>query len=143
MDAITRRLASGNRVTATAYKLEVTTPDGQVLTTVDLNDVRQVTRQGATLRLACTLGDITVEMASLDDAGRLQTYLTVHVVAAITASGGTPPSPTGLRDILRWVTGCGGAPFLGMCVLIGMLGAVAGTLWGGSGDSASQLLATR
>lgn len=81
-------LSNGNRFRATSYMVEVTSPDGDVLETVDINDMVSVTRSGQTVTIQRRDGSTTeLTGASLDDAGRLEATLRPHLATGAEAAG--------------------------------------------------------
>jgi hypothetical protein len=123
-------LESGGRFRATGRLLELTTPDGTVAATFDISDFTSVSRAGSVINLQRSgHGPVTINTASLDDAGRLEAALRIEAGSALVASpsGSASPRSGGARRFFLW--GCLGT--IGLIVLIGIIAALAG---GGEND---------
>jgi hypothetical protein len=130
---VTGALAGGGRYRLTPYMLEVTDATGTPVAQVDRNEIAAVRRQGTTVTVKRRKGgDVVVQGADLDAAGRLEMALGGGSAAA----AGQRPRGSGVGTALKW--GCGGA--VALVVLLGVVVAVAGGKkgTGTSTGSASQ-----
>lgn len=124
MQEHTGRLASGNTFRATPYLVEVTDATGAVLSTIDANDITGVSRAGTAVTLNRASGPVTLDCASLDDAGRLESILRSNA----------PSSPIVLEQKkggLGKKLGIGCLGLIGLIVVIVIVASMAG---GGDDD---------
>ena len=122
---VTGALAGGGRYRATSYMLEVSAPDGSVWETVDVKDIREVRRQGQTVTIRRNKGkDVTLQGATLDDAGRLEATLRGPGTAI------AAPAKKGGRFLKVAGIGCGG-----LLALIIVIVVIAVATSGGGSDS--------
>jgi hypothetical protein len=114
---LTGALAGGGRYRLTPYMLEVTDAGGVLVVQVDRNEIRAVRRQGTTVTVKRRKGgDVVVQGADLDAAGRLEMALGGGSAAVV----GQRPRGSGIGTALKW--GCGGVVVL--VVLLGVAMAV-------------------
>jgi hypothetical protein len=131
---LTGALAGGGRYRLTPYMLEVTDAAGTSIAQVDRNEITAVRRQGTTVTVKRRKGgDVVVQGADLDAAGRLEAALGG---AAPTTPGASARRGGGIGTALKW--GCGGAVALVVLLVVAMAVAGGGKKEGGpSAGSAS------
>lgn len=114
---VTGALAGGGRYRLTPYMLEVTDAAGTSIAQVDRNEITAVRRQGTTVTVKRRKGgDVVVQGADLDAAGRLEAALG----GGPSAAAGQRPRGSGIGTALKW--GCGGV--VALVVLLGVAMAV-------------------
>lgn len=123
-------LANGGTYRVTPFMVDLTDAAGAPVEVIDRNDIKETQRKGNAVTIKRRKGkDITIECASLDDAGRLEMALRG------TFAAGAPPVPVttkkggGFGRFLMF--GCGG--LIGLVVLILII--VAATSGGGGSDT--------
>ncbi len=110
---LTGALAGGGRYRLTPYMLEVTDAGGVLVVQVDRNEIRAVRRQGTTVTVKRRKGgDVVVQGADLDAAGRLEMALGGGSAAVV----GQRPRGSGIGTALKW--GCGGVVALVVLVVV-------------------------
>lgn len=115
---VTGALAGGGRYRATSYMVEISAPDGSVWETLDVKDIREVRRQGQAVTIRRTKGkDVTLQGATLDDAGRLE--------AALGGPGSVMAEPVKRGGGILKVAGIGCGGFLALMVVIIVIAAAA------------------
>lgn len=117
---VTGSLASGGRYRATGYLVEITDASGQIIASLDTNNLSGVQRTGDVVTLQ-RIGDtqVTVTAASLEDAGRLEQSVRASI-AVRQASPAPQQGGGGFRKILKW--GCLGILGLaGLCMVIAII----------------------
>jgi hypothetical protein len=110
---VTGALAGGGRYRLTPYMLEVTDATGTPVAQVDRNEIAAVRRQGTTVTVKRRKGgDVVVQGADLDAAGRLEMALGGGSAAVV----GQRPHGSGVGTALKW--GCGGVVALVVLVVV-------------------------
>ena len=126
---VTGSLADGGSYRATSYMVELTDGTGAVHQTVDMNDIKSIQRRGTRLTIKRRQGsDLTLDAASLDDAGRLETLLRVSTAQ---------PAPAARQRgglARKLMIGCGG--LIVVLVVLGVIIAIAESVLAPSGGHA-------
>ena len=122
---ITGRLANGGWYRATNYGVQVTDEAGTLTQEIEVNDIRQVRRDGRIVTIRRRKGgDVVLEGASIEDAGRLEGAL--RGPAAPAAAAQAVKKRGGIGRV--FLIGCGG--LIGLVVLV----VVIASATGGGGD---------
>lgn len=106
MDDAHGELADGHHYRMSRYLLEISDPEGAVVGTMDVNDMRAVVRQGTTVRITGRTGRVFPFVgASIDDAGQLEAAVRLGLGAAAPAGvSAAPATPAKTETLVKTYT---------------------------------------